>query len=342
MKAEHVEKEAVCISFDNGYLQDMAERYGATIEVVGKALKYSNDAAEFLVELDKRHVAVPASDVEWLESGFLKVRLREHTFRAVYRLSVLGVIDDFEVDYSGGTVTAWLRPLPEGGCRDRLRMYVGRYAPMDVRRYLEVAHRSPHRSELRRCLHALIQFVYARIEKQRSESLLIMEQTTRRGLENANAFSEAVTTFFNSKYIPVLRPYLNEYTPELFFTICQGTAMGHAQVSHLLGACNRLLPENPENAVFHALRAFSLAVLGYDQQAVKTEVDESLAGFELYHSWGRNEKLDFLTKVRALIAEGNPASARVFDACIIEDHTSWLRQFELDLQAVEIKSTGKA
>jgi hypothetical protein len=77
---------------------------------------------------------------------------------------------------------------------------------------------------VRRCLHALITFVYDRIAKQRVEALTIMEQTCVRGLDDSEAFREAVTYFFDSLYLPRLRPHLQEYDAELVFTTIEDTA----------------------------------------------------------------------------------------------------------------------
>ncbi|MEI7482811.1 MAG: RecQ family ATP-dependent DNA helicase [Elusimicrobiota bacterium] len=323
-----VKSDPIHLTFDNGYLDEIADKYeGTTTETVVKAFDYCYDAKKFIAKLRKAHVDIPETDVKWIEEVFLKVRLEVHTFRAIYRLTILGAVSDFEADYKHSTITAWLSPQPEGGHREKLKAYVERYAPMKVGHYLEVADNCKHKTELRRCLHALIQFVYDRIAKQRIEALVTMERTTREELENPGAFKDAVTNFFDSKYTPDLLPYLNEYTSDLVFEFCEKTAGGGPEIKHLLGACNRLLQENPDNAAFHALRAYALALLGYRDQDVKDEIIAALAGFGKYHGWGRREKHAFLIKLRTLVAMMSVRGARVFDACIIDDHTQWLRDF---------------
>lgn len=320
---------AIILSFDNGYLEEIADRLGTTPEIVYKAFAFNHHVDDFINALSNERVTDIRENSEWVKAVFKRTRLREHTFRAIYRLTVLGAVSDYEADYKSNTITAWLTPQTDGGYRKKLEEYIERYAPMDVENYLQIADRCSYTTELRRCMHALIAFVYARIAKQRIESLRIMEQTTVRGLTDSEAFTEAVTTFFDSKYIPILRPFLNDYTADMVFQIIGDTAGGTAQVAHLLGACNRLLPENPDNAAFHALRAYALALGGYREQDVMIEIERSLENFEKYKGWGRQEKIGFLMQLRSLIptASVEHGLARVFDAAIINDHTQWLRDF---------------
>jgi len=136
-----------------------------------------------------------------------------------------------------------------------------------------------------------------------------------------------LSPFFDSAYLPVLRKHINEYTPDLVFEICEDTAAATTKLNHLLGACNRLIPENPDSAAFHALRAYAIALLGYRDQDIKEELDLAMSCFEKYFQWGRDEKLAFLMRLRGLIASVAIDCARVFDVVIIDIHVHWLRSF---------------
>jgi hypothetical protein len=236
-------------------------------------------------------------------------------------------VDDFEADYNAKTLTAKLNHLPDGACLENLRAYIRRHAPMEENHYIQVAKTCEYPTELRQCLHALITFVYERIAKQRLEALKIMEQTCIRGIGDVHAFRDAVTYFFDSGFLPRLRPHLNDFTPDLVFQIIAETAGSNAQVKHLLGACIRLLPENPDNAAFRALHAYAQALLGYKDQDVKEELTAALSGFEKYNNWGRSEKHAFLIRLRNRIAVIDARKARVFDATIVEEHAQWLNDF---------------
>ncbi len=321
---EVVGNEQVCLSLDNGYLEEIAEHLQIELGLVRKAYMFVSDADVFIGKLK---LPKNSKQIDWILSIFPKIRLQEHTFRAIYRLTILGAVDDFVVDYASKTITATLQAQSLGKYREKLREYIHRYAPQDVPLYLEVADQCKYSTELRCCLHALIQFVYGRIAKQRVAAMEAMETATVQGIKDPNALAETVTDYFDSPYIPMLRPYLNNYTSELVFEICNDTGAGRAKLYHLLGACDRLLEQNPNNAAFHAMRAYVYALLDYREQDVKREIDAALLNFETYQKWGRLEKQTFLMRLRTLIPIGNIAAGLVFDAVIIDDHASWLHEW---------------
>lgn len=137
----------------------------------------------------------------------------------------------------------------------------------------------------------LIQFVYGRIAKQRIAAMEAMERATVKGIEDPTALAETVTDYFDSPYIAILRPYLNSYNSELVFEIYNDTGAGRAKLNQLLGACNRLLEQNPNNAAFHAMRAYAYTFLDYGDEVTKKEIDAALSSFESELKWTRNERL---------------------------------------------------
>jgi len=154
-----------------------------------------------------------------------------------------------------------------------------------------------------------------------------MERATVKGLQDPSALSETVTDYFDSPYIPILRPYLNEYTPELFFEICNDTGAGRAKLNQLLGACNRLLEQNPNNAVFHAMRAYAYTFLDYGENVIMQEVDVMLSCFESEMHWTRKDALPFMMHMRGFVKSINALKARTYDAAILDNHRKVLRQF---------------
>jgi len=330
----YISHQHICLSFDNGYLEEIAERLeGADIGLVRKAFAFVTDADIFIGKLLTKLTAAgyPFDETEslWLSEVFPKIRLTEHTFKAIYRLTTLGALKDYVIDYAGKTITAELQHSSEGQYRERLYEYIYRYAPQDTKKYLEIADKCHHKTELRRCVHALIQFVYGRIAKQRVTAMEAMERATVRAIQDPSALAETVTDYFDSPYIHILRPFLNNYTSEVIFEICNDTGAGRAKLYQLLGACNRLLEQNPNNAAFHAMRAFTYSLLDYDEEVTKKEIDVTLSCFESEQQWGRKEKLNLLMRMRTLIASISNQKARVYEATILDDHIKTLHYFNL-------------
>ena len=323
------ETPRICVSFENGFVEEIARRLGITTAEVRKATGFIRGVDDFLAKMPARELKRPGIET-WLRSVFPRLRLREHTFRSLYRLSTLGVVTDFEADYANKTLTADLVHLHPDECRENLRLYLYKHAPMETESYLKLADESQHATELRRCLHALITFVYDRIAKQRVEALTIMEQTCVKGVEDPKAFQEAVTYFFDSLYLPRLRPHLQKYEPELVFTTIEDTSGGPAKLNHLLGACNRLLPENPENAAFRALRGFAMALLGYAEHDAAAEVEIAVEKFVALFRWKRADKLLFLDRLRSYFLSVPSSRRVVIDTVILNEHRRWLEMFNVN------------
>lgn len=321
----------VCLKFENDYIDDIALSIGLDVKEVIDAFGFTTDAGEFLKKLNKKKGGsdkvwkIPEARVTEIKAVYPKIRQREHTLRAIYRLSILGAVDDFAANYNYNTVTVTIRRLPAGSYKENLRRYIHRYASLLVDEYMAIADTCRLPTELRCCLHALIQFVYDRIAKQRVKAMEIMEQTTIRGIDDPNTFRDAVVTFFDSFYLPEIRDQLSHPTEEYIFKTCHGTAGSSSALQHLRGACERLIPENLENPVLYALRAYALALLGYKQQDVKNDLHAALSAFEKYHGWTRRDKLSFLARLREYVVEVDREKARAFDAVLIEDHVMWLR-----------------
>lgn len=318
----------ICVSFENGYVEEIASRVGITQAEVRKAMGFTHNPDEFVAKI----CAVKNADVNkakehWIRSVFPKIRLSEHTFRAIYRLSILGLVKDFVADYASKTLSADLVCLEPGEYRKNLRRYLYVHVPDEADAYLESADELAYATELRCCLHTLIDFVYKRIAAQRLKALHIMEDTCVRGIEDPEAFSNAVTLFFDSSYLPVLRPHLHNYDEELVFRIIEDTAANNALLNHLLGACNRLLPENPGNAAFLALRGYAMTRLGYSANSTANELQSAVEKFTADQGWNRGRKLQFLSKFRRRLKMGPEKTVTAIDAMILNEHCEWLQKF---------------
>ena len=83
----------------------------------------------------------------------------------------------------------------------------------------------------------------------RFEAINVLESAIIAGNEGDMQFEEFVNTYFDSKYTFELRDYLYDYTIYLLWEYMIKTKGEPDLINHLRGACDRLLVENPENAV---------------------------------------------------------------------------------------------
>ena len=106
--------------------------------------------------------------------------------RIVYRLSLLGIVEDYTVEYGvdlGNTYSITLRrPDPESAHRS-LRRYVERYRFSNAAEQVEAAFATaPFADPVEKAIHALCWFTYEEVEKQRRADIHTMRQYLRDSL----------------------------------------------------------------------------------------------------------------------------------------------------------------
>jgi ATP-dependent DNA helicase RecQ len=229
-----------------------------------------------------------------LFSGF---RVKSDTEKALYRLSTIGVIDDYTVDFSSKTYTVFATRKTEQQYFKNLESYIRKYYS-EVRTKLELtkAKQFEGTTTIQKCLFFLTDFVYREIEKKRFEGIGVMKEACEIGKENGGvAFKEFVDLYFNSKYarknyeVSGVNKSLTDRTDEgkqqninwvweFIEIIDVDKTGGHINnLKHLRGACVRLLIPQPDNAVFHLLKAFSIFILEPENIRLMNEASNSFS-----------------------------------------------------------------
>ena len=204
---------------------------------------------------------------ELSEEYYPKLRDELDTFKAVYRLSLLGIIDDYEVDYSKKTIniTRIVKKTDEEYV-DNLYRYIKKYVSRNIaQEAINKIWDRPEKSVLRKCLSYLVEFVYSEIAQKREEAIKSMREACKIGVSQSDeAFMEFLNLYFDSKYYEELRKGTNsakEARFEVLFDFMGKTDGKISELKHLRGASLRLLPENPKNFVLRLLKGFSNIML---------------------------------------------------------------------------------
>jgi ATP-dependent DNA helicase RecQ len=145
---------------------------------------------------------------------FEKIRDESDTFKAVYRLSIIGVVEDYIVDYNTKIITAWIKKETDDYyINKKLKEYIAKYVSQEqVDRVEEsVMNRPTGNTMVRKCLGYLLDFIYDNIAKKRLEAINVMENSCRVGIaEGDEAFRLYVNTYFDSKYYVRLIGYIRK------------------------------------------------------------------------------------------------------------------------------------
>lgn len=182
-----------------------------TERMVKEAQNFCNDKAEFITNLEKQFekandrqaISIPENLKSTIENLFTQIRNEEDTYKAIYRLSIIGVVDDYTVDYNSKTISAHITKKPQGHYTQKLKEYLLQYnSPEKTDEKLERLPFYKGNTEIQKCLGFLIKFVYEETAIQRKAAIDAMEEACIVGLEEngSQKFKEFIDLYMNSKY----------------------------------------------------------------------------------------------------------------------------------------------
>lgn len=341
------EVRVVAIPFQNDVETDLSRSLQDLVSdrlktgVIRPAMDRANDTEELLDRIAARTGgAVSREDLEphrtLIEKAWNARRDEGSTFKAVYRLSMIGLVQDYEIDYRAKLIFAWVRKRNDIEYVEVLRDYVARYkAPEFVRQISEQVLGRPGQGIIRKCLAFLVDFVYTEIAAKRLEAIGQMEEAVRDGIsdeDGSDAFQRYVNTYFDSRYTEPLRKRLGDglanYDLDLVWEFMDETQGTDDNVQHLRGACDRLLVAAPSNGALLLLRAFSRVLSRRGDPAAF--LDDFERGWEMFRSLKGMERRDYiaaLSKFHERVAAYDRRATEPVETAIARAHLSWLEAF---------------
>ena len=349
----------VIIPFTNNVIERIAKYLtengiAFTERMVKEAQNFCNDKAEFITNLEKQFekandrqaISIPENLKPTIENLFTQIRNEEDTYKAIYRLSIIGVVDDYTVDYNSKTISAHITKKPNGHYTQKLKEYLLQYnSPEKTDEKLERLPFYKGNSEIQKCLGFLIKFVYEETAIQRKAAIDAMEEACIIGLEEngSQKFKEFIDLYMNSKYArPQYLPSDTDKGLKADFSIVEKymdlvrTDVGEINnFKHLRGATTRLLVQRPDNFVFILLKSFSVILIEKENEDfIKEAQTDFINGFlkaqettkEDIHSV--KQKVDiFKQKINGFDLEAVEKIEEVESALYLNLHSNWLTNF---------------
>lgn len=271
-------------SFDDFKDQVNSKLGGVTFETVAA----NRDKAK------KNPVGTSEKELQRLFDGF---RTKADTEKALYRLSTVGIIDDYTIDFNAKTYTVYAKRKTDEQYFANLENYIRKYySEVRTKEEIKKAKKFEGETAIQKCLYFLTDFVYREIEKKRFEGIGVMKEACEVGKEKGGEeFKEFVDLYFNSKYarknyeVNGKNKSLTDRTDEgkkqnikwvweFIEIIDEDKTGGHINnLKHLRGACVRLLIPQPDNACFHLLKAFSIFILEPENKRLMDEASNSFS-----------------------------------------------------------------
>lgn len=281
-------KHILPIGFTNNTITEIVE-YVKSIgnnsfseRVVRAAYNFSNNPDAFLDRLNynyaantrfQEHLSLTEEITAKLKADFWKIRNSIDTQRAIYRLSIIGIVDDYVIDYAGRSITIDFTGKDEKTYKKNFVDYLRRYVGKDgEEHWLNKLEDSPEESLLRKYLFTLTEFVYTEIFIKRQRAIKYMKELCELGItEGQQVFRENIIYYFTSKYarneflpsdtengrienLELVKKYIN-----YIFNPPDGLGQQIDNLKHLRGACARVqVGQSEENATLTLLNNFAL------------------------------------------------------------------------------------
>ena len=349
----------VIIPFTNNVIERIAKYLtdngiAFTERMVKEAQNFCNDKAEFITNLEKQFekvndrqtILIPENLKPTIENLFTQIRNEEDTYKAIYRLSIIGVVDDYTVDYNSKTISAHITKKPNGYYTQKLKEYLLQYnSPEKTDEKLERLPFYKGNTEIQKCLGFLIKFVYEETAIQRKAAIDAMEEACIVGLEEngSQKFKEFIDLYMNSKYArPQYLPSDTDKGLKADFSIVEKymdlvrTDVGEINnFKHLRGATTRLLVQRPDNFVFILLKSFSVILIEKENEDfIKEAQTDFINGFIKVQETTKDDihsvkqKVDtFKQKINSFDLEAVEKIEEVESALFLNLHSNWLTDF---------------
>jgi len=335
------ESKQLIIGFENNRIQKIENflsdnGFGFYKNLVRDSSNYCFSGDEFLDRLSRkisqekqRRIIFSEEHEIVLKELFNQIRNDQDTYKAIYRLSVIGLIDDFVIDYNAKSITVIISKKDEQSYVDNLTEYIGRYVSAEEKsRTPDLIKTAEGSSIIQKCCSYLVGFVYEKIAAKRKEAINVMESTIQAGVGNDKLFADLVHSYFDSKYTPELRKYLYDYSIDLVWEYMNITDNDPDAVSHLRGACDRLLVENPQNGALLLLRSYAKFITQtYDKKEALDDFRKGWQHFREKEGISRRDYLEYLSIFYEKTIRNDTSIKNYLDVEIFQEHYSWLMSF---------------
>ncbi len=295
-----------------------------------------------------------------IEKLFYSPRVKSDTDKAIFRLTSLGIINDYTVDYNKKSYTVYITKKTDPEYIEHLRVFMLKYySTSRVKNELSGINEFNGDTILKKCITFLTEFVYREIEEKRKRSIDDMILACQTGLQkNGNEeLKDFIDLYFNSKYakkdhlikgelysLTIDTDNAKSFNFEIVWKFIKAVDIDidnlKNNVKHLRGASLRLLRAEPRNGALLLLKAYSLFVLGIgENKNIENEAKASLTlGFKLFREQYKELTFEQLVsnieKYKEEIiknAKANKEVQAILDEIInelyLEFHNEWLKAF---------------
>jgi len=272
----------VTIGFENDGIQRVVEFLRPYMDqfdyaLVQKSTNFCKNENDFVNNLSynyrrstNQNIVFTQEQVQTIKSLYNRIRVGNDTQKMVYRLSVLGVIEDYTIQYPS-LMTIVCKKISDEKIFNNLDRHFRRYYPSNyVENLIQQAKISNFPSALRKCINSLIDFTYENIFDKRLKALDNIENAIEKAIEQGNEnngniiFKQIVNDYFDSQYVEEIRTIseLGEKISLDVFAHFAETITNNDQLRQLENSARRCLESYNRNPAISLLEYYAATLLG--------------------------------------------------------------------------------
>lgn len=258
---EKVEREAGAV-----WKQEDAVRNTYFLVNTFKGEKEEMDAIKFFVD---RHLDL-TQDSQSIEWGFFdtlpdtemkEMELKKE--RILFRLLMVGGIDEYFKDFSQKRFTINYRRRPVSEYYDTLYAYLAKFLTRgEMERYRNRPQRMEAKDAVLECATVLTHFIYERLVKRRRRAIGQMLQVARVGTRSKEEFRRQLLAYLEeSEFTPLVAEAAATDDIGVWLSVIE-KVMDQTDLEKLVGACRRELEENPSHPGLLLMAGLGSLLLG--------------------------------------------------------------------------------
>ena len=184
----------------------------------------------------------------------------------VYRLAMLGLVDDYTVDWRGRCFNVGMGLKGLDGVEERLRLYLGRYRfPDSVERMLGLVERGDDVVEWG--VGVLVDFIYDEVVSKRKQALRTVGELCRNFRDGEEFRGQLLAYLQDSEFTDELSEWRGEAFDGVGLARVRGMFAGLETpdtVRRLVGSVRRMLDADPDNVAFRYLSVGARALSDWE------------------------------------------------------------------------------
>jgi len=177
--------------------------------------------------------------------------------KALYRLSILGVVSDYTLDHNAKQFEVEVIRRSDEFLKTALLNYFGRYETPEYRDFAsQRLESSAGQTVVEKCLRVMLEFVYEKIEKKRRQAILNMAEAVETSSDGEHFRNQLMVYLEESRFTQLLMEIAKRIEPMEWVKVAS-EATDIISAIQLRGACMRALESYPDHPGVLILRAVS-------------------------------------------------------------------------------------